>query len=247
MEINRLVLADLLAHEGARVVFAENGQQAMDHLATREQRNSFDVVLMDVQMPVLDGLTATRRLRVLAPDLPVIGLTAHALADERTKCLDAGMVEHVTKPIDIDALVAAIRRHVSNQPAPLAVATVAAVVAATPTDADLIDWTALSNASAISTPSSKVAEHRIAHPERSADTTEGCRAAPGHRGDGHHRPRDQGMAGNIDARSLQALAGRLQDSARHDGADCTALAMRVADELDALLNCCDDPPIAQTF
>ena len=237
VEINRLVLADLLQQEGARVVFAENGQQAIDHLATREQRDSFDVVLMDVQMPVLDGLTATRRLRVLAPDLPVIGLTAHALADERTKCLDAGMVEHVTKPIDIDALVAAIRRHVANRQAPLAVATVAAVVAAAPADADLIDWAALS----------KRFSHKHAFIEKLLNTVLRTQSeVPTQLRDAALRQDIEamgtighaikGMAGNIDARSLQELAGRLQDSARNDGADCTALAMRVADELDALLD-----------
>jgi len=112
VEINRLVLEDLLEHEGARVVFAENGQQALDRLAEHGAA-AFDVVLMDVQMPVMDGHAATRRLREIAPDLPVIGLTAHALAEEREKCLAAGMADHVTKPIDADVLVAAILRLVN--------------------------------------------------------------------------------------------------------------------------------------
>ena len=130
------------------------------------------------------------------------------------------MVEHVTKPIDIDALVAAIRRHVSNQPAPLAVATVAAVVAATPTDADLIDWTALS----------KRFSHKHAFIEKLLNTVLRTQSeVPTQLRDAARRQDIEamgtighaikGMAGNIDARSLQALAGRLQDSARHDGAD----------------------------
>ena len=111
VEINRLILEDLLAHEGADVVFAEHGRQAIDRLQEAGVA-AFDVVLMDVQMPVMDGLEATRCVLELAPGLPVIGLTAHALAEERQRCLAAGMVEHVTKPIDADELVDAILRHV---------------------------------------------------------------------------------------------------------------------------------------
>ncbi|MDP2812064.1 MAG: PAS domain S-box protein, partial [Rhodocyclaceae bacterium] len=108
VDINRLVLEDLLVHEGAHVVFAENGQQALERL---EQAGvtAFDVVLMDVQMPVMDGFEATRRIRAIAPALPVVGLTAYALAEEREKCLAAGMADVVTKPINIRVLVAAIR------------------------------------------------------------------------------------------------------------------------------------------
>ncbi len=111
VEVNRLILEDLLVHEGARVVFAENGQQAIERLEEAGV-GAFDVVLMDIQMPVMDGFAATRQMREIAPALPVIGLTAHALEEERDKCLAAGMVAHVTKPINIDLLVAAILRHV---------------------------------------------------------------------------------------------------------------------------------------
>jgi signal transduction histidine kinase/ActR/RegA family two-component response regulator len=111
MEMNRIILEALLEYEGAHVIFAENGQQAIDRL--EEQMSSgFDVVLMDIQMPVMDGCEATRRIRKMEPGLPIIGLTAHALAEEREKCLAAGMVDHVTKPIDPDILIAAILRHI---------------------------------------------------------------------------------------------------------------------------------------
>jgi CheY-like chemotaxis protein/HPt (histidine-containing phosphotransfer) domain-containing protein/anti-sigma regulatory factor (Ser/Thr protein kinase) len=110
VEINRLILEDLLFHEGARVVFAEDGQQVLDRLQ-QDGIRAFDAVLMDVQMPVMNGFEATRRVREMAPALPVIGLTAHALAEEREKCLASGMVEHVSKPIDPDELVAVILRH----------------------------------------------------------------------------------------------------------------------------------------
>lgn len=110
VEINRLILEDLLTHEGAHVVFAEDGQQAIERLEEAGV-GAFDVVLMDIQMPVMDGFAATQCIREMAPTLPVIGLTAHALAEERKKCLAAGMLEHVTKPIDINLLVNAILRH----------------------------------------------------------------------------------------------------------------------------------------
>jgi PAS domain S-box-containing protein len=111
VEINRLVLEDLLMHEGAQVVFATNGLQAVERLE-RDGADAFDLVLMDVQMPVMDGIEATRRIRAMAPLLPVLGLTAHALAEEREKCMDAGMVDVATKPINLKSLVAAIRRQV---------------------------------------------------------------------------------------------------------------------------------------
>ena len=116
VEVNRLILEDLLAHEGAQVVFAENGREALERLEEAGV-TAFDAVLMDVQMPVMDGYEATRRIREIAPGLPVIGLTAHALAEERYRCLAAGMVEHVTKPVDADELVAAVLRHVASSDA----------------------------------------------------------------------------------------------------------------------------------
>ena len=110
VEINRMILADLLDREKARVSFAENGQQVLDLLDARGI-SEFDMVLMDVQMPVMDGYEATRRIRQRFPQLPVIGLTAHALDEERERCFSAGMVDHVTKPIDPDHLIEVIRLH----------------------------------------------------------------------------------------------------------------------------------------
>lgn len=109
VEINRLILEDILENEGAHVVFAEDGQQAVDKITALEM-NNFDLVLMDLQMPVMDGYEAARLILELSPALPIIGLTAHALSEERDKCLKIGMVEHVTKPIDPDTLITVIRQ-----------------------------------------------------------------------------------------------------------------------------------------
>lgn len=119
VEINRLILEDLLTAEGADVRFAVDGQQAIDRIE-ESGANCFDVVLMDVQMPRVDGHEATRRILQLVPGLPVIGLTAHALAEEREKCLASGMVDHVTKPIDPEVLVAAVLKHARGWPESIA-------------------------------------------------------------------------------------------------------------------------------
>jgi len=109
-EVNRLVVEAMLRREEAQFVFAENGLQAIE-LVQREGAETFDAVLMDVQMPVMDGLEATRRLREVAPRLPVIGLTAHALTEEHDRCQAAGMVAQLTKPVDLDTLVNIVLRH----------------------------------------------------------------------------------------------------------------------------------------
>ena len=103
-ELNRMVLREMLENEGATLVLAENGVQALACLEKADPM-SFDIVIMDVQMPEMDGYEATGRIHSIAPGLPVIGLTAHAMEEERERCLAAGMVDHVTKPIDIGNLV----------------------------------------------------------------------------------------------------------------------------------------------
>ncbi|MDZ7655368.1 MAG: response regulator [Sulfurimicrobium sp.] len=129
VEINRLILEDLLSHEGAHVVFASDGLQALECLEEAGV-SAFDVVLMDVQMPRMDGFETTRHIAAIAPALPVIGLTAHAMAEERDKCFAAGMVDHVVKPVDIDILVAAILRHAHPEIPPARLASTSAPVAA---------------------------------------------------------------------------------------------------------------------
>ena len=110
--VNQLVLTELLAIEGAQVAMCDSGADALVRLQT-QGRGAFDVVLMDIQMPGMDGYEATRQMRAFAPDLPVIGQTAHAMAEEHHKCRDAGMVDLVVKPIELEALVSTVRKHLS--------------------------------------------------------------------------------------------------------------------------------------
>jgi len=116
--INQQVARELLEHEGAHVVVADNGQLGLDALYAPGAR--FDAVLMDLQMPVMDGLSATRLLRDDArfADLPVIAMTANAMAADREDCLAAGMNDHVGKPFDIRDLVQVLLRWTHWVPQP---------------------------------------------------------------------------------------------------------------------------------
>jgi two-component system, sensor histidine kinase and response regulator len=119
-EFNQQIAQEILTREGAQVVVAENGQIAVNRL--RETPDGFDLVLMDMQMPVLDGLQATHaiRHRLHLPDLPIVAMTANAMQSDRDACLAAGMNDHVGKPFDLDHLVRTIRRWTgqSSEPAP---------------------------------------------------------------------------------------------------------------------------------
>ena len=102
--INQEVASELLLSVGILVALAENGKIASDILSS--PNHGFDLVLMDVQMPVMDGHDATRRIRKFAhnADLPVVAMTAHAMVCERQRCLNAGMSDHISKPIEVDLL-----------------------------------------------------------------------------------------------------------------------------------------------
>ena len=107
-ELNRQIACELLEMAGATVAVAGNGREAVEMVAS----GSFDVVLMDIQMPEMDGIQATRLIRKDSrfSGLPIIALTAHAFAEERQRTQDAGMNDHVTKPIEPRKLMEAICR-----------------------------------------------------------------------------------------------------------------------------------------
>jgi hypothetical protein len=111
-EVNQMVLERALEIEGAAATIVGDGRQVVNRVLA-DGRGAYDVVLMDIQMPEMDGHEATRRILELAPDLPVIGQTAHAMLDERRECLAAGMVDHIAKPIDFRTLVDMIVRHLA--------------------------------------------------------------------------------------------------------------------------------------
>ncbi len=114
VEPDRMVLKDMLDLEGANVIFRNDGQQALN-LLQKADKNTFDIVLLDIQMPVMDGYELTQETLKLDPDLPIIGLTAHAISEVKSHCLAAGMVDHITKPVDMDNLITAIKHHTSTK------------------------------------------------------------------------------------------------------------------------------------
>ncbi|MFT3757507.1 response regulator [Thauera sp.] len=108
MPLNREIARAFLQDAGLQVVEAANGEEALATLAVQP----CNLVLMDVQMPVLDGLAAARRIRAGSdcPDIPIIAMTAHALEGDRQRSLEAGMNDHLTKPIDVGMLYAVLLR-----------------------------------------------------------------------------------------------------------------------------------------
>jgi signal transduction histidine kinase/DNA-binding response OmpR family regulator len=114
-EINRDLVAALVEPLGHEITVATNGREALDHLA----RAHFDLVLMDCQMPVMDGYEATEHIRREArwQQLPIIAMTARAMAGDRERVLAVGMNDYVSKPLDVDTFLATLRRWLGPQPA----------------------------------------------------------------------------------------------------------------------------------
>jgi len=107
-EMNRDMLSRRLTRRGFEVVFAVDGQQGVD-LAKSERP---DIILMDMSLPVLDGWEATRRVKAddATRSVPVIGLTAHAMAGDREKAIEAGCDDYDTKPVELERLIGKIER-----------------------------------------------------------------------------------------------------------------------------------------
>jgi PAS domain S-box-containing protein len=237
VEVNRLVLGDLLLQEGAEVHFAKNGREALE-LVEHLGPQSFDIVLMDVQMPEMDGYAATRALRQRAPQLPVIGLTAHALAEERARCLEAGMVDHVAKPIDPEQLVAAIRRHlVQTAPSvPPAAATPGPAPGPDPGVSGIVDWPGLmqrfggrrafvqrlSNIAIKSEADTPVRLRQVAEAGDAQTLAFMAHAL-------------KGTAGNLMAQSVYALALATEQAARGESPEAFGQARNLAEATERLL------------
>jgi signal transduction histidine kinase/CheY-like chemotaxis protein len=123
--INQQIAVELMESRGIAVVVANNGQEALDKLAAVTS-NHYHLVLMDLQMPVMDGYEATRRLRADPRyfTLPLVAMTAHAMLEERQRCLALGMNDHISKPIEPDDLYALLARFYSTPSSPVALTAV---------------------------------------------------------------------------------------------------------------------------
>ncbi|MES9903610.1 MAG: response regulator, partial [Sedimenticola sp.] len=134
-EVNQEVALELLSINGMSVEVANNGQEALDMLVEQE----FDGVLMDCQMPVMDGYTAARKLRLLErfKNLPILAMTANAMAGDREMVLDAGMNDHIPKPINVNEVFHTMAKWITPSHPEAAVATVLPEVALEGKEIDL--------------------------------------------------------------------------------------------------------------
>ena len=111
-DLNREIAQFILENEGIKVTSAVNGKDAVD-VFKASAPGDFDLILMDVMMPVMDGLEATRQIRSLeredAKKIPIFAMTANAFSDDRRRCKEAGMTEHLAKPLDSEKLIAKLR------------------------------------------------------------------------------------------------------------------------------------------
>ncbi|MBU0641545.1 MAG: response regulator [Planctomycetes bacterium] len=118
---NQRLISYVLRKTGARVTVVENGRLAVDAaLAARDASEPFDVILMDMQMPVMGGYEATKLLRRAGYAGTIIALTAHAMASDRDKCIKAGCDDYAAKPIERDRLIRTITACHPVVPAPAA-------------------------------------------------------------------------------------------------------------------------------
>ena len=110
-ELNAEIAGTLLGDEGAVITRARDGQEALE-LFESNPPNTFDAILMDMMMPRMDGLSATRAIRTLnrpdAQTIPILATTANAFAEDAKRCTKAGMNAHLAKPLDMDKVIAAI-------------------------------------------------------------------------------------------------------------------------------------------
>jgi CheY-like chemotaxis protein/HPt (histidine-containing phosphotransfer) domain-containing protein len=110
-----VLITTFLVKAGATVKVVENGQLAVEEAhAAHAAGAAYDVVLMDMQMPVLDGYSATSKLRMTGYRGPIVALTAHAMAGDRERCLSAGCDDYLTKPVDRAKLIATVARFVRS-------------------------------------------------------------------------------------------------------------------------------------
>ncbi len=233
-EINQEVALDILQHAGIRVDVAANGEEAV----AKVSQNRYDGVLMDCQMPVMDGYEATRRIRADArfATLPIIAMTANAMAGDRDKCIAAGMNDHVPKPIDVGELFTTLARWVnpsgSEAAVPAPVADTQAVSAIPGLDVEGALRRVDGNAALFMKLLRRFGESQ-------ADAGQRIRAALA-AGDGATATRDahtlKGLAGSIGAKVLGERAGALETLlARGDTRGCDEAIASMEETLRGLL------------
>jgi PAS domain S-box-containing protein len=234
-EINQQIAAELLQSMGVVVSTVDNGLRAVE-LLERSPDGSFDVVLMDLQMPEMDGYDATRRLRGQQrfARLPILAMTAHAMAEERQHCLAVGMNDHLAKPIDPNVLAAALERW-----APLAVRLHSSAPAAGDTPAGLPPIAGLDMPQGLARMAGNGALYsrlllQFAERYREQGNCLADLLAAGNRKDAERLAHSlKGVAGNLGAETLQQAATVLEGALRRE-ADAEALSTALASLQNAL-------------
>ena len=246
-DINQQIAVELLEGVGARLKVANNGREAVG--ALMQDPTGYDVVLMDLQMPEMDGYQATARIRAESrfANLPIIAMTAHATVEERQRCLAAGMNDHISKPIDPNALFATVAHYfqppVKRGPSRDAT-TPSQLTRPSPTeDQPLPSVEGLDTSDGLL----RVAGNRKLYLKLLRQFVEQQSNAPTRIAEcllaGDHATAERlahtvkGVAGNLGAGAVQAAAGELEKaiSSHGEAAQIEALRERVAVQLDALI------------
>lgn len=110
VDTNKIFFDAALRRTSAKILWAKDGQQAIDLF----KENNVDLVLMDLQLPVMDGYTATREIKKINPNIPVIAQTAHVMSGEREKCMEAGCDDYLAKPIRLQILIETLSRFLNS-------------------------------------------------------------------------------------------------------------------------------------
>ena len=242
--MNQQVATELLESAGAIVTVANHGGEAVKILTAGDQAPAFDVVFMDLQMPEMDGFTATRLLRKdpRLQKFPIIAMTAHALVEERQRCLDAGMNDHVSKPIDPDNLFATLMRWAKPRPKQ------ADEPVASPSPRKLSDEVAIPDISGVNTADGlkRVAENRrlyrdlLAQFSAKEDDAAARISTALEGGDVKLAERIahtvKGVAGNIGMTEVQSVAQRLEKALRDGDGTVDAALVEFASVMGAQIH-----------
>jgi signal transduction histidine kinase/FixJ family two-component response regulator/HPt (histidine-containing phosphotransfer) domain-containing protein len=237
-EINRMVLVSLLEHEGARVDCTNSGAATLARLQ-QVGTEHYDIILTDIQMPGMDGYELTRRIHEQHPALPILGLTAHADEETRARCLAAGMLAHIPKPISLDLLITEVCRHSRRPSTPRTGSATMPATAPSPkttTPAGMVDWSALETqfrgkASFVT----RLADKALINYRTNAIRLRALAAGQGELSELSFVAHSiKGTAGTLKATAVYELAAATDQAAREGSPDSRSLAAELADQLDEL-------------
>lgn len=110
VDTNKIFFDAALRRTKAKILWAKDGQEAIDMF----KASRIDLVLMDLQLPIMDGYTATREIKKINPEVPIIAQTAHVMSGEREKCMEAGCNDYLAKPIRLQLLIDTLSKYLND-------------------------------------------------------------------------------------------------------------------------------------